>query len=176
MVGIQYTSFLPELVSGRGTTRRSRVVEGQARGRLGDDPVNNSVRILEEFNSRNTKRFNSSGMKPLIPSGVMCRPVPPGMGFAVDLNREASIAAEEVENIRPRRMLAAEFQAVRFLAEHLPKDHFGQSHLTPKVTRVFCRGLPRFRRDVFQHGYCPSTMLRLVPLPETSSGRNWSVA
>jgi hypothetical protein len=51
---MQTALILPELVSGRGTIRQRRMVEGQTRRRLSHDPTNHSVSVLQDINSSNT--------------------------------------------------------------------------------------------------------------------------
>ena len=47
------------------------------------------------------------------------------MRFPVNFDSEPSIAAEEVEHVRPGRMLSAKLEAVWTLPKPFPEDHFG---------------------------------------------------
>ena len=51
---MQTASILPELVSGRGTVRQRRMVEGQTRQRFMDDPSNHCIDVLQDIVGRNT--------------------------------------------------------------------------------------------------------------------------
>ena len=53
---MQTASILPELASGRGTTRR--VVEGQPRQRFNRNPPENRIGILQYIDGGNPKRLN----------------------------------------------------------------------------------------------------------------------
>jgi hypothetical protein len=164
-------SILPGLASGRGTARHSRVVEGQARCRLIDDPLNYDVGIIEDFVSSYPKSFNSGGEQPCISSCVPRRTIASGVGLAIDFNRQTRVTAEEVENVLSGGMLSTEFETAGPTAKRLPKYHFRKRHLASKPTSVPSRSFLRLRCNVLEHQPGPSTMLRMVPLPETSSGR-----
>jgi hypothetical protein len=169
MEAVHPSLILPELGSGRGTARRSRVVEGQARRRFVNNPPQHRVRVVEHGSCRNTQRLNSNRLQPFVTRGISLRTVAARMGLTVDLHGKPGIAAEKIEHISACRMQPAELQPGRALAEPMPEDHFGKGHLTPQPARVGCGTRSRLRCDVFEHG--PSTVLRTVPLPETSSGR-----
>jgi hypothetical protein len=165
-------SFLPELVSGRGTARRSRAVEGQASARFRHNPAYDRIKIIEKVARGDTKRLNSSGAQPFVASCVPGWSVASRMDFAVDFNGQPSIAAKRIENIRSGWMLASEFEPTWVLPEHLPQKHLRERHLTAKMASVSHSPLSGLRRDILEHEPCPSTVLRTVPLPETSSGRS----
>ena len=76
-------SILPELASGRGTTRR---VEGQTRLRSQDDKPEHGIGIVEDVGGRYPKRLDSRFPKPLIPRRVALRPIAARVRFAVDLD------------------------------------------------------------------------------------------
>ena len=164
--------FLLELVSGRGTARRSRVVEGQARGSLGDNASNNHVQILKHIGRRNTHRRDPAIGKPVVADIITGRLLPPRMRLAIDFDRQPRVAAVKIQRVGARRVLAAELQTTRSSAQRLSQQHFRQSHRLPQSARLTDR--PRFClwRDILERNGHPSTMLRMVPLPETSSGRN----
>ena len=160
-------SFLPELVSGRGTARRSRVVEGQAGADFGDDAAQNRVGVPQDFYRRDAQGCDAGLKQP----GVALRPVAPVMRFTVYFDRQAGVAAKEIEAVRPGGMLPTEFYTSLLFAKDPPEDHLRQRHFTPKATRVANSAFSSLRCDVPEQGAGPSTMLRMVPLPETSSGR-----
>ena len=115
-------SILPELVSGRGTTRR--VVEGQASEGFCHDMTKHDLHILQNFNSRNPQRLDPRRRQPVIATRVPRRPITARMCLAVHLDRQPCIAAEEVQNVRPARMLTPKLEAAGTLPKLLPEDHF----------------------------------------------------
>jgi hypothetical protein len=168
---IEPLSFLPELVSGRGTARQSRVVEGQPGCRFGNDATDDPVGVPQYLHCRNTKRRNPGPKKPRIARFVAQGAVAASMGFAVDFDSQPRVAAEKVENERPGRMLAAKFEAGWALSERLPNLHLWHAHFSAKASRAANGDRAGLWCDVFEHASGPSTMLRMVPLPEKSSGR-----
>ena len=90
---MQTASILPELVSGRGTTRR--VVEGQPFPRLMRKPAKHRISIVQDICGRNPKRFDSRRTQPLVPSRISLWLVSQRMRFSVHLNRQPRIAAEK---------------------------------------------------------------------------------
>jgi hypothetical protein len=68
-------------------------------------------------------------------------------------------------------MLAPKFEPAGLPPKGLPDHHFRERHICTKVARAPYRLCPSFWRNVSEHSVSPSTMLRMVPLPETSSGR-----
>jgi hypothetical protein len=69
-------------------------------------------------------------------------------------------------------MFAPELETTRRLAQRLPEQDFGQAHITTSRPRSAYGVSSTFRQHILEHRDSPSTMLRMVPLPETSSGRN----
>jgi hypothetical protein len=120
--------FLAELVSGRGTARRSRVVEGQPRCRLSDDETHDAIQIGQHIARRNAQGNYAMRRKPIIPRHVFCGSVAPLMPLAVNLDREPRIATIEIENETAARMLASEFKAAGTVPQHPPQQHFRQAH------------------------------------------------
>lgn len=171
---MQTALILPELASGRGTIRQGRMVEGQTRQRLGHDPANHSISIIEDIDGRNTKRRDTRRTQPLVPPGIARRPIAPRVCLPIHLHRETSIAAEEVQNIRPRRMLPPEFETVRSLAKHLPENDFRQSHLATKLACASGRRSPRFWCDILEH--TPPPCCARSPSPRLARGGIYSIA
>ncbi len=166
--------FLPELASGRGTAPRSGVVEGQTRNASVSHPGNHSIQIPEHIPSVDAKRHNAVRRKPRITSRIGNRPFLTPMPLAIHLNRQPRIAAEEIEDIVPTRMLPPKLQPLRPSPQHLPQQHLGQHHLPRQSARSPRGPVESRRRIVAKHRVCPSTtpLRGAVPLPETSSGRN----
>ena len=171
MVVVRAALVLLELVSGRGTARPSRVVEGQSRLCFRTYVGHDSFQIRHHLTGRNPKRCNTRIGKPLVPSFVPLCPFAKVMGASINLNRQPRIAAEEVQNIDTAGVLPAEFQSAGPFPEFPPQQHFRQRHFPAQLSRPVDPARLRFGRNVSKHVNSPSTMLRMVPLPETSSGR-----
>jgi len=166
-------SFLPELVSGRGTARRSRVVEGQSRTCSNDNVLDHAGQILEHLDRWYPQSRNTNVAKPCVPSRILRRPIATSMRLPVNFDRQSGIATEEIEaEFPPRRSLTPKFQPARTLSKFLPKQHLRQRHLTSEAAGLPHRVNSALWCRVLEHRFCPSTMLRMVPLPEPSSGRN----
>jgi len=173
MTGGEPSSFLPELVSGRGTTRHRRVVEGQPRTCSYDNMAYYALNISEYVYRRYSQCRDTSRCEPSISTSIALRPVSTAVRFAIDLDRQPRITAIEVETkLFPCRALSPKFQVAGPLSQLLPKQNFWQRHLATEPTRLSNRLHLSLRCDVSEHSPCPSTMLRMVPLPEPSSGRN----
>jgi hypothetical protein len=165
--------FLPELVSGRGTARRSRGVEGCALPNTLRNEEQNTLEVVQNIGGRNAQRLDPARAKPSIPGSITSRPIAPRVRLAIHFDAKLRPIAVEIERIRSRGMLLAPFKPGLRAAKLLPQQHFGQRHLPPQFARsvIGFAGtpdhLPAPKRRINR-----STMLRMVPLPETSSGRN----
>ena len=164
-------SFLPELVSGRGTARRSRVVEGQACSRRIDDIRRAGFSIAHYIGSWNAKRFDSGRREEGIPPCVAAWPVAHIVRDTIDLDAQSCIAAIEIENEIITTVLTSEFEAIGARLKYAPQQHFRKRHLSAQSAGFPNGAGGRFRCNIPEHRIHPSTMLRMVPLPETSSGR-----
>jgi len=187
-------SFLPELVSGRGTARRSRVVEGQSRPGSRDNVLDHARQIPQHLARRYPHGRHTRLPQPSVTSSIPSRPVATSMRLAIDLDRQPRVAAEKVEaQFPPRRPLTPKLQPTWAFAQFLPEQHLRQRHLAAKPARLPDSSSLPFRCDISVHNPCPSTMLRMrgarscLPytilasrglakapraLPEPSSGRN----
>jgi len=159
-------SILPELRSGRGTARRSRVVEGQAH-LCGTHKVRHRrVEVAKDIVRSDPKRSNSMfGEQCISPpiSGcsffeIMCR--------TIDFDAKSRFGAIEIQDKGTGRMLATKLQSIWASAELGPEGDFGKSQAAAQLAR----SSDCFSR-LAQHCVCPSTVLRTVPLPKTSLGR-----
>ena len=81
------------------------MVEGQARFRLREYPANNRIGIREDIGSGNSQRFDPRDREPLIARFVSLWPVAPIVCFPIDLDCKARVAAKEVKNVAPGRVL-----------------------------------------------------------------------
>ena len=168
---IALRSILPELVSGRGTARRSRVVEGQACARCVDYTLGASVGIAQDLSGGNPQRRDPSLGKEGIAFRIALRPVAHVVRDTIDLDPQPCIAAIKVEDEIVTAVLATKLEAIGAGLKHAPQQNFGQRHFPAQLARFANGSGGRFWRNIFQHRKNPSTMLRMVPLPETSSGR-----
>ena len=162
----------PELVSGRGTARRSRVVEGEMRPRRIDNVGERGFQIRQHILRQNTQCGNSVPGKPRVARFIQQGTAAKIMRSAVDLNRQTGIAAEEIEHIGSAWMLAAEFEAAGALAQFRPQQNFGQGHVLTQLSGAVDFSRFRLWRDIFQHRNYPSVSASHCHLPETSSGRS----
>ncbi len=157
---------LPAISAGRGTVRRSRMVEGHSCTSLRDDQANHSFKIIQHIVRGNAQRPYAGIPQDFIARQIALRPIAPFMRFAIDFDRKAGFAAKKVQHKRPDRVLSTKFEPLRPLSQHAPQKHFRQAHIAPKIAGAINRAdLPSAHRT------SPSTMLRMVPLPETLSGR-----
>jgi hypothetical protein len=115
------------------------MVEGQPRGGLIQDVSKHRVGILEKLGRRNSECFDAGGPEPLISRFITPGLVAARVRLPIDFDRQSSIAAEEVEDIRSGGMLATELEPVRTLAEPMPEDHFWQRHFAPEPASIFSR-------------------------------------
>src|SRR5690606_4757288 len=95
---------------------------------------------------------------------------------------------EEVQHVVAGGMLAAELEAVGALAEVAPEEAFGKGLGLAESASADRRFGGGFGEGVFEHWVFPPfprvggpltpppSALRMVPLPETSSGRFYSAA
>jgi len=118
---IEGPKILPELASGRGTARRSRVVEGQAGSGVCDDRLGSSLCIRQNLAGRDPQRLDPMARCPRIPLDIVTKLVGMVVELAVDLDRQARIAAIEVEHVVARFVLTAKFEAVGALAKQPPQ-------------------------------------------------------
>ena len=167
-------SVLPELASGRGTARRSRVVEGEARAGTFHHMRQRRLEIAVDFSGRDAERADTRLCKPGVSHLIALRPISAIMRLSVDLDREPGVCAEEVEDIRPARMLTPELEAARPNRKMSPEQQFRKAHRASQASRARDPAGSWSRCAVPEHRAAPSTMLRMVLLPETSSGRIWS--
>ncbi|BCA58712.1 hypothetical protein HMP06_1481 [Sphingomonas sp. HMP6] len=167
-------TFLPERVSGRGTVRRSRMVEGCTLACAQGDETENPVQMSQNINRRNTKGDNAAFGHPGVARGIPRWSVSPAMRLAVDLDAKLGRVAIEVERIVARRVLLSPIMTSAAAAQLLPEQHLGQRQFMAQLARSVpsFAGSPDHRACSPKRRANPSTMLRMVPLPETSSGRN----
>ena len=169
-IGVGRFSILPELVSGRGTARRSRVVEGKSAARRRNDGGDRRAQVPQHISGRNAQRGNSLTSEPRIARCVSLRAIPAIMGDAVDLDSQLGIAAKEVQNVSARRMLAAEFQPARPPAQFAPDQHFGQSHVPAQLARLWHGLAFGLGRNIPEHRISPPPCFAWSPSPRQARG------
>jgi hypothetical protein len=155
------SSILPEFSSGRGTARHCRVVEGYARRSLFKDMPHHRVHVSEDIGSGNSKRPDTDALKLDVACGVSLRPIAAIVRLSVNLDREAGFAAKEIEDKRSKWMLPAKLEAFGTRSKNAPKQGFRQAHILTQRSGAL---------EVSHRHSCPSTMLRMVPLPEKARG------
>jgi hypothetical protein len=84
------------------------MVEGQARHCFSRNPPKHRIGVIEKFGSGNAESVNSGCFQPLVSSCIALRPVAARMCLSIHLYREPSIAAEEIQDKRTRRVLSPE--------------------------------------------------------------------
>jgi hypothetical protein len=163
--------FLPQFVWGRGTVRRSRMVEGQSRHRLSCDQAHNRIQIGQDIVCGNAQgmdvRFDKPSVTFSIPFGV----VPACMALPIDFNREPCIATIKIKDIRPARMLPTKFQSVRPPAKDLLDKHFRQRHGPAQLPGFAHSACSRLGRPIFQHrATTPPSCFAWSPSPRQARG------
>jgi hypothetical protein len=108
------------------------MVEGHTRFRFGEDPTQDRIGIVENCSGRDAKGCDSPRSKPSIACFISHWSIAHCVNLAIDLDCQAGIAAEKVENVRTGGMLSPELQPFWLLAESLPKNNFGQGHFAPE--------------------------------------------
>jgi len=156
-------SILPELVSGRGTARRSRVVEGESRLRFRENPRNCRVRIIENNSSGNPQSPNAGPSEPSVPRLIAGRIIAHVMRDAVHFDRKPSIATVKVENVRTAGMLPAEFEPAGAFAKFAPKQSLRQRQFSSQLSCAIDASGLGSGRNVFEHCSSPSVSLRELP-------------
>ena len=171
-MGSDTLSILPQLRWGRGTIRRT--VEGRAPARVVGDQSQDTLEIPQYFRRWNPHRHNAIGSQPLIASFIPLRPGTAFMRLPVHLDAQLRTVAVEIERIRSGRMLFAPVESPSTATKLLPQKHLGKGKRTPQRSGPAIRFARAFQHAARSRSSCatPSTMLRMVPLPETSSGRN----
>jgi len=144
---------------------RSMVEGNCARGAGVDNPLNHGIRVSRYVGSGNAQQANSLAGKPLLAGRIQCRPVAYVMSNAVNFDGQPCFAAEEVEHVGSSGVLATEFQASGSKRKPSPEDNFRRAHRASKFARLLYGSWWSS-----QHGLFPSTMLRMVPLPEQARG------
>ena len=89
--------------------------------------------IGQHFFRWNAQSQNSGSGKPEITRLISLRSVTEIMRITIDFDREPGIAAIEIQNVRTARMLAAEFQAKRALAQFAPKQALWQAQFAAQL-------------------------------------------
>jgi hypothetical protein len=136
-----------------------------------DDPFNCLISRPRYIAGANPERGYTPFLQPRISNLIPYRVVAQFMGDSVNLDRQFRVGTEEVEDVGSSGMLPTEFESPGALAEPLPEHDFRSRHDPTKSPRF-----PYGRFGSAKHGEVPSTMLRTVPLPETSSGRRLKLA
>ena len=172
----EHLEILPRRSRGRGTVRRT--VEGRALARVSFDEGKNALDVPEHFSRRDADRQNLVGRHPGITAGIPNSTTAALMRLAIYLHAQLCSITVEIQRVRTRGMLLAPVKPRLLLSQLLPKQHLRHAHRASKFARSaigsagafehLFRFLPRLWRG-------PSTMLRMVPLPQQAGGGFWSV-
>jgi len=141
---------------GRGTARRA--VEGQNGRNKG---FRRGIDVRQHMRCRNTEHLQAEIGQYFIALGVSGRPTATIMRFTVNLDDQLGFGTIKVGDVASNGVLAAELRAARATTQPLPQQHFRQTHCLAQAPGRANRIL------------CPSTSLRLVPLPMLRMGRIW---
>ena len=141
------------------------MVEGLVGGNTGNNVRNYGCHIVKDGLGGNSKHPNTLASKPGIADPILGGLVPALMRFAIDLDRQLHMCAEEIEHIATRRMLVTKLHTSWPRPQGGPEQNLRQGHLLAQAS-CMVDGLSR----PGQHSASPSTMLRMVPLPVP--GRN----
>jgi hypothetical protein len=146
------------------------MVEGQARlSRHGYSP-HHRLQITKHFARRNPQRLDPMRRKPRVAARIVFRSIGTLVHLTINFDSKPCITAIEIEGVIPAWMLSAELKTIRPPPQNLPQHDFGRRHGAAQAARLIHRSSFGFWRYVPKDHF-PSTMLRMVPLPETSSGR-----
>jgi hypothetical protein len=141
------------------------MVEGDSCTGLCHDQPDDRIEIAQDIAGRDPQCADTCLPQRPITRDITLGAITAAMRFAVDFNRQPSIAAKEVKYVGTQRMLTSEFQSVRPGTQDSPKQHLRQAHSAAKSSRaIYPSSLP------LGHRISPSTMLRMVPLPAKSRG------
>ena len=172
MVAVLDSSILPELVSGRGTARRSRVGEGKPRTSCGYNRFRSTIAVAQHFRSPDAKRLNSSLMKPPIADFIVSRSRPVLMRLAVDFHREFCVAAIEIEHVGSARMLPTKLDTVWPRPKHAPQKNLRKAHFPPEPSSLVNRTSSCLRSGIAKHGNPPPPCFARSPSPRQARGES----
>jgi len=91
-----------------------------------NDAVDYGVEVFQDFSSGNAEGVKADFCQALVTDCVPLRAISTAVEFAVYFDRQTRGEAGEVETIANLRVLAAEQESARFLAELLPEQDFGE--------------------------------------------------
>ncbi|KRA81420.1 hypothetical protein ASD76_12775 [Altererythrobacter sp. Root672] len=146
-------------------------MEGQASTRKLNERLHRRIAVTQHIARWNSDRFNAHPIEPQVTPAIERRALGIVAGIPIHLNRKPGVAAKEVEHERPGWVLATELEPVGTLAKPLPQENFRQRYGLAQAPGCANAASFRFRCYAFEHAVNPpSTMLRMVPLPEQARG------
>jgi hypothetical protein len=117
------------------------MVEGLCAGRAGgNDRFHHRLRIANDFACPNPKHVYPTLVEPSVSNRIVLWPVNHIVAQAIKLDGGPCFAAEEVEDVRPRRVLTAEFEPAWPGAKPNPQYDFRHAHRAPQPAGA-CYGL-----------------------------------
>jgi hypothetical protein len=125
------------------------------------------IKLPQNIDGLNSDRLDAMVGQQRVTLFVADRLIDPVVRVTIDFDAKPRSRAIEVEGKQPGRMLMAKLELKGAFPQLLPKQNLRKRHLASQPLRAF-----HSRRRFLQHRACPSTMLRMVPLPKTSLGRN----
>ena len=108
------------------------MVEGAHLGTDREYEAKHRVQVLEHIACSNAHDVKAFSPQQRITRPVAARLVAETVSLPIDLDDQTVAKAGEIGGDPIRRKLAAELQAIRPSPERLPKQHFGQAHLSPQ--------------------------------------------
>ncbi len=123
-------------------------------------PRHDCALVLHHKPGRYPGRCHTSAPQPARPSLIFAGLKHRVMNPAINFNRQLGCRAIEVEYVVACCVLPPELEPAGPLPQFAPQQAFGQRHLTPQLAGLLYRISPSGEMTG-----CPSTMLRMVPLP-----------
>jgi hypothetical protein len=130
-------------------------VEGAPRAASGDDAGDDPVQVAQDLACGDAEGFEAVAIHAGVADDVTGGAVATVVRLAVDLYDQPGGQAGEVEAVALLRVLAAELEVARSLAELLPEQDFGERHLLP-ISATFLYVLDRRAEDL-RLAWAPST-------------------
>jgi len=78
------------------------------------------IQVAQQLDCGNPQGLEPEPCEPFVTSSVALRPVPALVNLSVHLDNQPARRTEEIERVRPARMLFAKAELARAVAEHGP--------------------------------------------------------
>src|SRR5690349_12741688 len=90
-------------------------------GALFDDQLDHALKIVPHVHRADTQRLDALASAPGVPADVAIRIGTEVMCKAIHLDRKRGFEAEEVQDVRTKRMLTTKFESCRAALQHVPE-------------------------------------------------------